>query len=306
MQNELAGIAVPLFFFLSGFLFFYKTRFTRAAYVGKLKRRSRTLLVPYLFWNALALLLTWAGQRLLPSLAIGNNVMLSQHEGIEWLKCFWVYRDNMPIYCPFWFLRDLMVVVVCSPVVYGIVKWGRGFGVAALGFLWLSGVDCSVPGISTTAFFFFTVGAWFSIFCRDFTVVFGRVRWVATVLYVVAATLSTVLWAHDATGCGGVHRVAIVAGLVAVTAWVACGVENKRLPVSDFLANSSFFIFAYHGMPIRTLYNFWTKLTQPLTEWTLLAGFFVIPALIVAIGVGAYALLRSWFPNFTRWITGGR
>ena len=50
ITNELARIAVPLFFFISGFLFFYKTdSFTLEKYKNKLKKRFRTLLIPYFF-----------------------------------------------------------------------------------------------------------------------------------------------------------------------------------------------------------------------------------------------------------------
>ena len=46
-----ADVCVPLFFFISGFLFFYKPDFTRGVYIDKLRKRVKTLLVPYLIWN---------------------------------------------------------------------------------------------------------------------------------------------------------------------------------------------------------------------------------------------------------------
>ena len=47
-----AAVAVPLFFFISGYLFFYKTTaFTKSVYGRKLKKRAHTLLIPYIFWN---------------------------------------------------------------------------------------------------------------------------------------------------------------------------------------------------------------------------------------------------------------
>ena len=51
--SELIGrIAVPLFFFISGFLFFYRSKeFSLSVYRHKLKNRGRSILLPYLFWN---------------------------------------------------------------------------------------------------------------------------------------------------------------------------------------------------------------------------------------------------------------
>ena len=50
----LARVAVPLFFMFSGFCFFNNHNdFTIETYVKKLKKRGRTLLVPYILWNIL-------------------------------------------------------------------------------------------------------------------------------------------------------------------------------------------------------------------------------------------------------------
>src|SRR4051812_4625301 len=44
-------IAVPLFFMLSGFLFFLNIKGTRNEFWNKIKKRGRTLLIPFLFWS---------------------------------------------------------------------------------------------------------------------------------------------------------------------------------------------------------------------------------------------------------------
>ncbi len=48
----LGRVAVPLFFFMSGYLFYYKVdNFDNSVYLYKLKKRFKSLLIPYLFWN---------------------------------------------------------------------------------------------------------------------------------------------------------------------------------------------------------------------------------------------------------------
>ena len=47
----IARIGVPLFFFISGFLFFYYDDFSKNVYLGKIKKRFKSLVVPYIFWN---------------------------------------------------------------------------------------------------------------------------------------------------------------------------------------------------------------------------------------------------------------
>ena len=55
LSGILPTFAVPLFFALSGYLFFYKvSAFSLDCYVGKVRRRMLTLAVPYLLWNLIA------------------------------------------------------------------------------------------------------------------------------------------------------------------------------------------------------------------------------------------------------------
>ena len=50
-SQVLARTAVPLFFLISSYLFFYKSSFSWPMYDSKLRKRAQTLLLPYLFWN---------------------------------------------------------------------------------------------------------------------------------------------------------------------------------------------------------------------------------------------------------------
>ena len=55
-SEVLPQIGVPLFFIISGFLFFYRVDFDSNVYQKKLRKRVRTLLIPYLLWNLIAIL----------------------------------------------------------------------------------------------------------------------------------------------------------------------------------------------------------------------------------------------------------
>ena len=56
VSSVIASIAVPLFFFISGYLFFLQKEFNRQEYLRKLQKRVKTLLVPYLLWNLIAII----------------------------------------------------------------------------------------------------------------------------------------------------------------------------------------------------------------------------------------------------------
>lgn len=306
ISGGLAQIAVPLFYFISGFLFFYHSDFSLRIYGQKLKKRVRTLLVPYLFWNIVVFLLTLATQLLLSSMTSGRHKLIVDYNWMDWLNLFWNYAKGMPVCYQFWFIRDLMIVCLFTPIIYWIIKYGKVYGILLLGGLWMFNLWPSVTGLSVTAFFFFSWGAWFGIHRRDFTESFHSLRWGAACLYIVLLTISTWLWHSQITDYPFVHKVGIIVGIVAVVSWTAYGFERKQLHASTFLAGSAFFVYAYHGMLITLIIKYWVKLLSPHSEWTMIIGYFLIPTVIVVLGIALYALLRKYFPAFTAVITGGR
>jgi surface polysaccharide O-acyltransferase-like enzyme len=73
LSDGICRLAVPTFFIISGFLFFINvTDFTWEQYKYKIKRRFRSLVIPYFLWNLIAIILSVAALALLPSISLGN------------------------------------------------------------------------------------------------------------------------------------------------------------------------------------------------------------------------------------------
>lgn len=193
VSDEIAHIAVPLFFFISGFLFFFNSDFSCSAYGGKLKKRIGTLLVPYLFWNITVLLLLFFTQTFLSSMTSGSNKLVSDYTLSDYLGIFYNHKDGKPLCYQFWFIRDLMVCYILSPIIYLYVKYGKLLGVSLLGLLWCFGIWFHIAGFSSTSFFFFAFGSWFAINRRNFVVDFKPLRITFSLLYVPIIIISTIL-----------------------------------------------------------------------------------------------------------------
>lgn len=76
--------------------------------------------------------------------------------------------------------------------------------------------------------------------------------------------------------------------------------------MSAFLAGSSFFVYAYHGIPLALLVKVAIRFFPPGTEWTIISLYLGSALLIICVGVVLYGLLRKSVPSFLSLITGGR
>ena len=134
--ESVSRIFVPCFFFISGFLFFYYSDFSGRVYIEKMKRRFRSLLVPYLFWNFFVIALYFLGQSLISSMVSEETKLVADFAWKDWLMCFWNISDGAPINLPLWFLRDLIGLSILSPLIYWVVRHSRIFAVVFIGVLW--------------------------------------------------------------------------------------------------------------------------------------------------------------------------
>ncbi len=175
-SHVLTQVAVPIFFFISGYLFYVGMQeWQWAKYADKLKRRFKTLLVPYLSWNTVQALII-VSVMVLAYILFGKSLDRIEnwfHEiggltGIYWSNhATSVIKQNVigcsvlktyPLLIPMWFIRDLMVTVLLSPVIWWLLKRIPFLTLILLAPCWIIGIDIHIPGISFSALLFFSVG----------------------------------------------------------------------------------------------------------------------------------------------------
>ena len=211
----LAGISVPIYFFISGYVFFVNVdELTTERYLQKLKNRIHTLLIPYVLWTSLEIILMIVKQ-----LPIFGGYLTNADAELDLslkglLSCFWYYNGALmsipgavvetgnayPLVFPLWFLRDLMVVVLFTPVLYWMIRRFR------IWFLVFLGILLFLPSwmglrfeFLAKAFFFFSFGAYMSISRKDMILSFRSFfKWslalypLLGVLYIVVMDFSEV------------------------------------------------------------------------------------------------------------------
>ncbi|KAA6328151.1 hypothetical protein EZS27_022923 [termite gut metagenome] len=236
---------------------------------------------------------------------VGASKLIVEYSVMDWIADFWNHHEGYPICYQFWFIRDLMIVVLCTPLIFGVIKYLRLYGIIILGILWYFGLWFSIPGFSITAFFFFSLGAWFSInkcnFVQDSN---HRYYYLFILLYPVLAL--TDLFTKGVEWNTYIHPAGILAGIICITSLAAHFLNRGYLHINKFLPRASFFVFAFHAMPLSLIIKYGFKLFQPQNDTSVLLLYFLCPVVTIAIGLLLYFSLMKYFPRFTNIITGGR
>lgn len=146
---------VPLFFILSGYLFFHNApaRPEPRWFWGKIRSRFFSLLIPYLIANVIAWCCFYFALRELPQ-------MVSGYLGDRWKDPLFVFWTG-PINLSLWFIQELIVVVLVSPLLYLLIRYLRWGGVLLIGLWWLLQrlrVLAPLPPLSVEPLFFFSAG----------------------------------------------------------------------------------------------------------------------------------------------------
>lgn len=304
ISQGIARTAVPLFFLMSGYLFFYAMNWSQDNYARKLRARARTLLVPFLFWN-LAVLMAYAMAQHYPATArffSGRTAMIAGFGVFDYFDAVFGLT-HMPIAYQFWFIRDLMLLVMLAPVIYCINRrLALPFGLL-LFVCWLFRV-WPVPLLSIEASLFFSAGCWLG--SRQLSL-FGLDRYApyALPLYLGVLVADALLINHPVHAY--LQKSGILLGVVVMLyatryAARAPGLRDALL----WLAGASFFVFAAHEPLLMLARKSAYKMVNPESPLAVLGLYFAIPLVLIGILLLAYRLLSASLPRFTGVITGGR
>lgn len=119
VSQIIARSGVPIFFLLSAVLLFCADR----SYKNVIKKKERTLLVPYLIWNTFWIMIFLVLQNLPFTAAYfsGSNTPILQCSVMEWLGLYGIGQEYPQAY-PLWFMRDLMAVVLVFPLIKSVTE----------------------------------------------------------------------------------------------------------------------------------------------------------------------------------------
>lgn len=310
-SNIIGRFSVPMFFLISGFLFFRRGTLTHKQYVTKLHNRLYTLLIPYLVWNLIGFLY-FAIKHYPPLCSVFQGVAEIPITLSNFLKAFWEFRfegvgesKSMPIDFPLWYIRDLMVVVLCSPILYKLIRLGS-LPVILLGILWFA-FNMDFIGIEMTGFFFFTLGGYIAVYNIDIVNIIEP-KCITISIALLFLILVIVNMLTRSMACHHfIHKITILTGMVFIFRCAVFSIKSVKLvDWLNRLVPSTFFIYALHGLFVATLRKMLVMVLQPNTN----AEFAIVYALsifsTILLSLICYYALKRLCPKICLLLNGGR
>lgn len=301
----ISSAAVPLFFLISAFLFFADFQFTFEWFSKKLRSRIRTLLVPYIFWNLSYLLF---------KLIVQTNPMLSSKIGgttkrILDYTCF-DYFDallawtNFPISYQFWFIRDLIIMIVLAPLIWLAIRKLSWLPTIFFMIIWIADLG-RIANIHNEAWFFFSLGCLIAQGKLNIKIN-ANYQYVLLYTYVILAAAITAL---NVAGLESpvLSKLITLGGVAAI--WYASDMmisEGKFRDALIRMSAYSFFIFAAHepllGMAAKVIGRL--SILDGYTAAFLM--YFALPMTTIALLLSIGLVLKQRTPRFYGLVTGGR
>lgn len=291
VSQTLVKVAMPVFFIMSGYLFFANVdKWDVATYKKKILRRVKTLLIPYLIWNLLMAV----------KLKTFSMSMLWSYWNPAGTQIDWFGHEQLmtaPANMPLWFLRDLMVVSLLTPIIYILVRKFGYWLMAVLTVLYLSGVYAFIPGLSAYAVFFFTFGAFFSIRRMDMIEIFKRFEWPAYGLSVIFA-ISMLLTYHTSV-FSSLMLCFRLTGSIAVFCLTSRILSTTSRHLPSLVCDSTYFIYLAHYVFFFSFIDTAFFALFGTSTISLSIHYLLCPLLKVAILVCVYLVYKTCLTKIT-------
>ena len=320
-SRVLFEVVVPYFFFFSGFLFFIhcKGQFGVTEYIGKLKKRFHSLLIPYVLWISIYLLLRslvlfWSHESFVDYWNLGGVG--------DFFKFYWNYKSlilpyddwsgcsgysTVPLLVPLWFLRDLFVVSLLAPIIFFLIKRFNTILVWLLGIAYLAQVWPIHTGATISALFWFVFGAYFSIKGKDFIDVLSRYR-VPSYFTSCALFIAEVYYHGVLTPVGYYLHT-----FFALSMFVSIIGLYSRFPAAfvknEMLVKASFFIYVFHGFLVPYVQNLMVRIFPSFPSQSYVVAqiqYVMVPLLVIMICILTYLFMAKYTNQLLLVLTGNR
>lgn len=288
--NRVISIAVPIFFMISGILFFRTFEVQQLS--KKLKNRFFTIGVPYLVWSSLYYLYNVICTNVPIIKSIMNGDEIIEFSLQTWIRWLWV--DS---YYTLWFLQNLMIFILLSPIIWILLKnyWKQiptGFVTLLILLFILIRIVPSVANLSGLTYYL--VGCYIGIHGKKLLTYKNTYLSIASLIYILYISLTGFKIWHFALEM-----------LFFICIWFALDLVTRRERKLPWWMSITFFTYVAHDVFLQAFEKLvWViggdKVIFALLDYIFMPVFVLIFLIFIAF------IIRNWFPLIWKVLTGDR
>lgn len=326
ISRIISTTCVPFFFMISGYLFYQKQQiFNPIIFMNKLKRRLKTLILPYFLWIMLYFMITSLFMIRQSALTdfIDWYILVKKHfEGNGSLSIFWdcniidSHQNNLPIgymqdnstplLFTLWYIRDLIVAILLSPILFEVLSFLKIYFILLLGIAYIFNLWPYIHGISIVSIFFFTCGIYLSSKISLIDLIINRYAKKILLIGFLLSMLS--LYQYSTNSPYFIYFIHIFAIFgVFITIYIGWILINNGIKTIPFLKKSAFFIYAAHMVYVN---RYCTLFVLEIIPWNNrlcgLIHYLIIPLVIALFCIIIIYILQKICPGILSLLNGGR
>lgn len=299
ISNKLGRCAVPLFYMISGYLYFLNVDKGIISIIYKIKKRVRTLLIPFflgcLFFPLFFLSIEWIplSKRFLNS-QFSSNLDLSVWEIL--MSLFIKTKGGtQPWAFHLWFLRDLIIIVVLSPILYYFRKYLK----KELLVLILFTINIFCPYSLPKSIFWFMLGdAYLTYFTK-------LNHWILPVLFILISVVELAVNLNYPIFELFITLMGVISIWNIYDYFVKSTFILKDHRVFTTICGYTFFIYLYHEPTLNIIRKLLTAIIGT-TSFGFATSYLLSPWIFAASAILVGILLKRFIPRIYNILVGGR
>jgi surface polysaccharide O-acyltransferase-like enzyme len=303
ISGIIARVAVPMFFLISGFLIYSKEN----DFVIVLKKKCRTILLPYIIWQILYLLWAFIVQNnpIRESFAAPEDRLLN-YSMLDWFEAFFGNFTNKPGLTrtpydyPLWFLRDLFILdLFFIPLKKAVDKFPFGVFLLVM-LLWVSDIQLWI--VSPEALLYFVLG----YYIIKYNINENKINKIKIIDIGIIYFLTVALELFLEEKFVAIHKINIVVGIIFLTTMSSYFITNEKIyNKMVWLGRHEFIIFAFHAWVLQYVIKI-LYIIIPMKGVLILFEYFCAVLFTVIICIISGIILNKIMPKPYKILTGGR
>ena len=301
VSQGLVRIVIPIFFAISGYLFFITFNPTIEGVKKKFISRFKSLFIPLVIWNIAGIIFIYIVQNFSALHVFISQGMIKDYSIMQILDSIFI----KPKLYQFWFIIDLIKYVIISPIIYYLVKKWNIYILTILFLGWFFNINLYL--FNNEGILSFTFGA--SLAVNKYTIKKQENKKVSScmlILWLVILIIKTFVEFKFNINSNILYKISILIGTIAVWyCYDTWNIDKFNIKIINKLLPFTFFIFAAHEPTLTIIKKILFKLPIFLENSSLIV-YIIAPIITIILVVIIGYMIRKYMRGLYNIIVGGR